>query len=54
MENDFAEHVGPPMSLQDLIFLKEDGIAGDSEIDGSMVTRIPGLGDKERPAEKTG
>lgn len=56
MQNDFAERMGPQVCLQDLICLKEEGVAWEGKIDSnsSMVTRIPGSGDKERPTERTG
>lgn len=47
LENGFAEHIGPQVSLQDLTCLQEERIAGESEIDSRMVARIPGLGDRE-------
>lgn len=47
LQNDFAEHMGPRVCLQDLICLKEEGVAWEGKIDSSMVTRIPGSGDKE-------
>lgn len=54
LENDFAEHMGPQVCLQNLVCLKEEGIAWEGKIDISRVKRIPGLRDKERSSERTG
>lgn len=47
MENDFAERLGPRVSLQGLICLKEEGIAGEGELDSSLVTGFQAWGTRK-------